>query len=385
MLKKSCLLFSLLSLSCSLFAENMLKNSNFSEKSPVGLPLYWEFRGATLKGVVVNDNYIKFGGGKAGEGIYLIQRALPLTGGVKYTLSYKVKSSNKSQCRVYCEWTRNNNGKTDWHSAGANIYAAGDQWQTHEVSFEYEMNSNPAYLVLNVKDEGEVEFKDFLLEINAAKEKAAKEQLGGKWHLHSDSVFTQNGGQEVLSVKQNKTSWLGIGAELKGVPLEAGKKYTLSYAVIGTGNAGNATGFHPFRVQVAFDGIKDKAASSWDDVWNDSFQNKQFSFEIPANAASGKINIELVVTGGGATCFNNIKLEKSEVNQAEKYHISVEQPCYRNMIFSSMAVLEIKGKQAKFEWYEYDIPNNVPAHKGRLINFADWEYDPEFQHNSPTQ
>ena len=47
-------------------------------------------------------------------------------------------------------------------------------------------------------------------------------------------------------------------------------------------------------------------------------------------------------------------------------------------------VLEIKGKQAKFEWYEYDRPNNVPAHKGRLINFADWEYDPEFQHNSPT-
>jgi len=47
-------------------------------------------------------------------------------------------------------------------------------------------------------------------------------------------------------------------------------------------------------------------------------------------------------------------------------------------------ILEIKGKQAKFEWCEYDRPNNNPAHIGRLINFADWEYDPEFQPNSST-
>ena len=357
MLKKGCILLLLLYSGCSLIADNLLKNSNFSEKSQVGLPLYWEFRGATLSGSLASDNYLKLGGGKAGEGIFLIQQGLSLAGGVKYDLSYKVKSSKKSKCRVYCEWTRNNNGKKDWRNSGSGVYDVGDQWENHTVSFEYGVDSSPAHLVLNVKDDGEVEFKDLLLEINKAKtqdrsklevdpvkEKSHKEQFGGQWYLYSGSMFTQNAGQDVLSVKQNTVFRFGAGAELKDIPLEIGCKYTLSYAVIGVGNAGSTTGFHPFQIQVAFDGIKDIASSSWDDVWNDRFQKKQFSFGIPANASSGKINIGLVVHSTGAVYFTNMKLEKAEKNQAEKYNIHIDQPCYRNMIFSSMAISEIKGK-----------------------------------------
>ena len=52
--------------------------------------------------------------------------------------------------------------------------------------------------------------------------------------------------------------------------------------------------------------------------------------------------------------------------------------------------VEIEGKQAYFEWYEYnrDINKNKrdPNHKAKLVNFADWEsaYDPAYKNNSPT-
>ena len=52
--------------------------------------------------------------------------------------------------------------------------------------------------------------------------------------------------------------------------------------------------------------------------------------------------------------------------------------------------VEIEGKRAYFEWYEYnrDINRNRsdPAHKAKLVNFADWEstYDPAYKNNSPT-
>jgi len=47
-------------------------------------------------------------------------------------------------------------------------------------------------------------------------------------------------------------------------------------------------------------------------------------------------------------------------------------------------VVEIAGRRAEFTWTDFDNPNNNPAHKGKLVNFADWEYDEDFKHDSPT-
>ena len=48
--------------------------------------------------------------------------------------------------------------------------------------------------------------------------------------------------------------------------------------------------------------------------------------------------------------------------------------------------VEIEGKRAYFEWYEYNNAHNNPAHKAKLVNFGDWEstYDPAYKNNSPT-
>lgn len=47
-------------------------------------------------------------------------------------------------------------------------------------------------------------------------------------------------------------------------------------------------------------------------------------------------------------------------------------------------VIMVDNRRAEFTWYEYDRPDNRPAHKARLDNFADWEFDLEFKNNSTT-
>jgi hypothetical protein len=47
-------------------------------------------------------------------------------------------------------------------------------------------------------------------------------------------------------------------------------------------------------------------------------------------------------------------------------------------------IVEVEGRRAEFNWYDYNNPNNNPAHKGKLINFGEWEFDPEFKFNSPS-
>jgi len=46
-------------------------------------------------------------------------------------------------------------------------------------------------------------------------------------------------------------------------------------------------------------------------------------------------------------------------------------------------VVELNNKRAEFAWYEYEN-KEYPQHKGRLVNFADWEHDPEYKHNTST-
>lgn len=47
-------------------------------------------------------------------------------------------------------------------------------------------------------------------------------------------------------------------------------------------------------------------------------------------------------------------------------------------------VVSIGGRRAEFIWTEYANPDNDPAHKGQLVNFAEWEYDKDFHYQSPT-
>jgi len=480
-----------------LIAENLLKNTDFSEISR-GLPAYWEFRGPNLEGWEVKGDVVKIGGGDEPSGVYLIQQGLALAGGARYTLSYKARSNKDSQYRVYCEWTKDNNGKVDWLSSQTTFASTSTEWQSLTVIFEYGEGASPVHFVIQVQGEGEAEFKDLHLEcsvpelespaksnslgdskllingdfairdannplfgweargekgafsykgggvlmkggdgsgltlvqrdlalqaetsyevlyevrggkggeyrvyyeaiqvidgkdvwksfatewhktsdqwetngftftfpdkvrsshlvfdvksgadvefrkitLNAVDEKNGKKQLGGVWQLYRGSRFSQvSDGNEMLFVKPNSPN---AGAILKGVPLEAGRKYTLRYSVRGEGDAGNSTGFHPFQLRVKFDGIAETADSSWDDTWNNNFQNKQFSFVVPAKAASGKVDIECFVSSKGCVIYDNIALSETKENPAEKYIITLDSPCYRNMIFSSMPVPEIAG------------------------------------------
>jgi hypothetical protein len=46
-------------------------------------------------------------------------------------------------------------------------------------------------------------------------------------------------------------------------------------------------------------------------------------------------------------------------------------------------VIYINKKRAEFTWYEYDN-NEPPQHRGKLVNFAEWEYDRDFYYQCLT-
>ena len=237
----------LLSACCSLVAENLLKNSNFSDKSPDGLPLYWEFRGDNINGFVTNDNYLKLCGGKIGKEIYLLQNSLPLKGATKYILSYKVKGTLNSKFRLYCEWTRKSNDKLVWNNSGSEFYTAGEQWETHKMPFTYEIDSAPAYLAVNVKDAGEVELKDLSIEVE--KEDSpdnSKLLVNGNFEIRTNNIplgWEFRGGKESVVYKDGEVLLKGAnGQDLwliqHKLPLQPGVSYNVSYEAKGQPSTG---------------------------------------------------------------------------------------------------------------------------------------------------
>ncbi|MEI8244729.1 MAG: carbohydrate binding domain-containing protein [Lentisphaerota bacterium] len=317
---------------------NLLVNSDFAVRDVNNSPAGWEARG-DKKSFFYGCGSVMLKGSD-GKDLYFIQRNHPLQAGTNYEVSYEVKGGVKDkEYRVYYEVIQAIDGKDVWKSFATEFCKTADQWETKIFTFILPEKVRSSHLVFNVKSGVDVEFRNITLK--AVDEKKGKKQLGGVWQLYSGSNFSSNtDGREMLYVKSNSA---GAGAVLKGAPLEAGKKYTVSYSVRGEGECENNTGFHPFQLRVEFDGIAEKAASAWDDTWNNSFQNKQFSFVVPANAASGKVNIECVVRSKGCVIFDNIALAETKDNPAEKYVITLDSPCYRDMIFSSMPVGEITG------------------------------------------
>ena len=176
MFKKNCLLFGLLFAGCSLMAENILKNSNFSEKDPDGVPLSWNLDDAKLVSTDAKENSFKVVKVKGAFG-EIKQFELPLTVGSKYVLSYKVKGATDCQVRVYCAWVKNG-------EPAASDFAwikVGGEWEAHTIPVDYdkaEPRDNMPIFYICVQGSGEIEFKDLVLELDKAATPAATQEKG---------------------------------------------------------------------------------------------------------------------------------------------------------------------------------------------------------------
>jgi len=269
------------------------------------------------------------------KGSCLVQGNLLMKAGKAYKFSYEVRSPVEGTQYSIKFVAKNSSIKKTCNYDSAK---AGTKWEKKGFTINYPTETIGNVLELTSSQESTICFRNIQIEL--INEKVVKQQFGGDWFVYGSSKFTKQGEDEVLEACNNSR---GFSASLKNIPLEAGQKYTCSYSVIGVGKSGTSTGYHPFQLEAMLSNGKSIAKSPWDDVWNNSYQNKEFTFSIPKYAASQKININ-IVTSGNKILFKNIKLKEAEVDPLEKYAITLQKPYYRNMIYSSMQISEIIGE-----------------------------------------
>ena len=139
----------------ALFAENLLRNADFSNVSPAGLPREWEIR--QLSGTL-EDSVLKL----SGKG-WVVQSDLTLKLDETYILSYEVRSADASKYRVYCEW-KTPGGSTD--ASPLHLRTGGKDWTRVAIPFVFRNAREPyrSIFALQLPEGGSVEFRNLKLE-----------------------------------------------------------------------------------------------------------------------------------------------------------------------------------------------------------------------------
>ena len=106
-MKKSILLVGILIVCnwCSA-AENLIRNADFSELSPAGLPVHWGFGGnsgtrqKSENGIVVISPKLSS-----------VQRNIKIESGKSYLLSYEAKGTPDASFQLYSSWQEGEKGR----------------------------------------------------------------------------------------------------------------------------------------------------------------------------------------------------------------------------------------------------------------------------------
>jgi hypothetical protein len=326
---------------------NYLKNGYFKIKTSASSLKDWNLRGTKdckcLK--ILNEDketFIRLNA-PSKESVILIQRRVKLIPGNTYELSCNVRSMNKNRFRIYAEWRQPDpaTGKSRLKSFGGFLRKASPQWQKDKITFYFPKDACQAYVVINVRDLAEADFKDIKLILN--KDKIVKGPFGGIWKFIGKGKFEQakNTKDILLEVKSN--SGRG-GAILQDINLKPGARYRFSFSVIGKGEAGSATGFYPFRVYVILKTNNQRLGGIWDDTWNSSFQNKELIFSVPKELKDAKANIVFETKSKGSILFKNMNLETTVSEKPRIFSLNLKSPFFRNSIFSSDKNQNISGE-----------------------------------------
>ncbi len=143
----------------------LFKNGNFAEKSSRGLPLFWNVRARDVKNIQIiatdKGNAVRMLP-QAGERMFLIQYPQFQQRGVRYKVSYDVRSAKKTPHRVYLEW-RDEFGKLKCNDGSWS--ATPEEWQEQSFIFLLPEKSTGGYLVLSPDAGGEVEFRNVRVEL----------------------------------------------------------------------------------------------------------------------------------------------------------------------------------------------------------------------------
>ena len=187
------------------------------------------------------DGIAKFKLNEEGKSIFLIYANLPLEKKKSYKVSYKVRSSKSSLYRFYVEWiTLLKDGKKEYnykhHNSGAREQKAMPEWQERSFDFTLADTNIPAYMVINLRHKGEVEFKDIKLENytvellkNADISQFAANGVPLFWKRRGETKYFKYIKNGFVHLKNSPTNLYHI--QENKVAFKAGKTYKVDYEV----------------------------------------------------------------------------------------------------------------------------------------------------------
>ncbi len=97
-------------------AAELIRNSQFSQLSPAGLPTGWQTAGSPGSQFEVKDNILSMCAGDATGRAMLIQRDLVLPVNTPLLVSYEAMAESGAVYRIYIETTKMENGKKQYRS-----------------------------------------------------------------------------------------------------------------------------------------------------------------------------------------------------------------------------------------------------------------------------
>ncbi len=265
----------------------------------------------------------------------LQQQSIPLAPQDSYRLSYEFQASASAQCRIYLDWTQNTAEGVLWHGSGAGFIAGDGGWTAVSREFDYTADSTPPYLVIQSAGDGPVAIRNLRVERLERIQMAS--EIGGEWNCPT--------GSRVVSLEGHPAIETGSGTlRIVGVPVTAGREYALSCSMLGRGNSGEVSGYHPYRISVTFPEAGITEDGPWDDTQADSVQRKSFTFIAPPGATRAEIAWRIMTQG--RMTVGALELSERVIPLEERFKIELASPIYRNSIYASMPVDAIAGRVA---------------------------------------
>jgi|GEM_PF-4514678 len=310
-------------------STELLKNNLFAQNDSAGKPKSWILRGnGSLIKIISQGVHIT--ADAQGKPTYLLQ-TLPLKGGCRYRVTWTDHADGVNKYQLYVEWTVSSGKATLSKGAHTDEISAETITKPRSFEFDYSNDSNPGYFALTVRH-GSVNIRDISIQevISPTPFVSNFAHPGKNWMFTRGSAIKNtdifSGPALILNGKDAKAAYSGI-------ELQPGKTYCLSYLVKATGR-GNAIGTQSVRLSL------ESLPFSWTDTWSDNVQYKSVEFTAPAKSTPVTLVCEIK---DGGVAIDKIKISETKF-KLMPLTLLLNEPVYRNDIFTSMPVKQIAGQ-----------------------------------------
>ncbi|NLF16064.1 MAG: hypothetical protein GX595_02250 [Lentisphaerae bacterium] len=349
-------------------AENLVRNPGFEvDADGDGLPDGWQCRnratGSWVEAPAADGGrQVVLSKDQAEAASLWLQSDLPMDGGKTYVVQYRVRAAAGSQYRAYLEWAKADGSYGSSTTAVANWQDGTGDWQRPMFVVTLPTGIRRPYLVLQLKDVGQVAFDDVSIR-EPVREPVRPGSLfsssfeGGTtaWILTDGAEIVEGDaadGKAALRLR-SPSAEAAVRATQAGIPSEPGRRYRLSYAVKAAGGSAESTGFQFFRVHVSwqrlqrdgidYGGIQQVEGEDWQDCFA-HWQRRTLEFTAPAKPTAG-MAIACEVRGPGAVLLDDLVLVEvpAEAVLAPPLSLRLDEPVYRDTIYASRPIEAVRA------------------------------------------